>query len=134
MQTTLPLKMSSPQILDRTGIEYANRADCAAEKAPARSCRPERAWGMGDVADSPDDRRRSRLASPRTRHSGPALEDVGAGPVLAKDATGKLARHRGGMIAGTAFAGHLLLKRMGRATRVAAELVGALALTWILPS
>jgi hypothetical protein len=53
---------------------------------------------------------------------------------LAKDATGKLARHRGGMIAGTAFAGHLLLKRMGRATRVAAELVGALALTWILPS
>lgn len=39
-----------------------------------------------------------------------------------------------GMIAGTAFAGHLLLKKMGRATRVAAEVVGALALTSTAPA
>jgi len=39
-----------------------------------------------------------------------------------------------GIIAGTAFAGHLLLKRMGRATRVAAEVVGALALTSTAPA
>jgi YwiC-like protein len=39
-----------------------------------------------------------------------------------------------GMIAGTAFAGHLLLKKMGRATRVAAEVVGAMALTSTAPA
>lgn len=39
-----------------------------------------------------------------------------------------------GMIAGTAFAGQVLLKKMGRATRVAAEVVGALALTSTAPA
>lgn len=39
-----------------------------------------------------------------------------------------------GAIAGTAFAGQILLKRMGRATRVAAEVVGALALTSTAPA
>lgn len=32
MQTTLPLKMSSPQILDRTGIEYATELTAPQKK------------------------------------------------------------------------------------------------------
>ncbi len=39
-----------------------------------------------------------------------------------------------GVIAGTAFVGQILLKKMGRATRVAAEVVGALALTSTAPA
>jgi hypothetical protein len=39
-----------------------------------------------------------------------------------------------GMIAGTAFAAQMFLKRMGRTTRVAAEVVGALALTSSAPA
>jgi len=39
-----------------------------------------------------------------------------------------------GMIAGVAFAAQILLKRMGRTTRVAAEVVGALALTSTAPA
>jgi len=39
-----------------------------------------------------------------------------------------------GLIAGAAFAAQLLLKRLGRATRMAAEVVGALALTVTAPA
>lgn len=39
-----------------------------------------------------------------------------------------------GVIAGSAFAGQISLKKMGRATRVAAEVVGALALTSTAPA
>ena len=39
-----------------------------------------------------------------------------------------------GMIAGAAFAAQIFLKRMGRTTRVAAEVVGALALTSTAPA
>src|ERR1019366_9532565 len=39
-----------------------------------------------------------------------------------------------GMIAGAAFAAQVLLKKMGRTTRVAAEVVGALALTSTAPA
>ncbi len=39
-----------------------------------------------------------------------------------------------GMIGGVAFAGQMLLKRAGRATRAAAEVVGALALTSTAPA
>ena len=90
---------------------------------------PVESWlGTGVVrAQTPEERRHVRsFALP--------LAALAAGALSALFWLGRSQLLTLGMIAGIAFAAQIILKRIGRATRMAAEVVGALALTSTAPA